>query len=382
MNPPQLSLYIHVPFCKKKCRYCDFYSLPQDESATDAFVEALLVEWDLMRRQYRLHDIPIATLFFGGGTPSMLSLKAWKKISDKLVSSLYFTENYEWSIECNPDSFTEEKALFWLDCGVTRLSIGVQSLVDRELRILGRIHDSQKALEVLGNAVLARFASIGVDIMYGLPGQTASSLKSTIETVFSYPHIRHISAYELTLGETTAFGRHQKRLPLPSEDVQISMTETVVEMLRDRGFERYEISNFSLPGHACRHNQTYWQHTPYIGLGPSAHSYLPPQRFSNSNSIDDYINKLNNRILPTGFTETLDRKALSREMIFLGLRTSRGISETDYRKSIGSDFASPQRAEAIAGFIRTGMMDHVFPFYRLTSKGMLFADAIARELMM
>jgi oxygen-independent coproporphyrinogen III oxidase len=380
-NFESLSLYIHVPFCAQKCNYCDFYSVPYNESAGNGYVDALLLEWKLIKEKYSLENASIETLYFGGGTPSILSLGQWKTIIHTFIQPLRFVRNCEWSIECNPDSFSSETAVLWLDSGVTRLSIGIQTFDDHELRLLGRIHDARQARKLIENPVLLKFKSIGADLMYGIPGQTQGSLESSLNNILDKPVIRHLSAYELTIGEHTDFGSRRGLLPLPSEETIVAMTEMITQKTANRGFKRYEISNFSLPGHRCRHNEAYWRHKPYIGLGPAAHSYLPPRRFSNSNSLAEHIVKLHGRELPTGFSEILDTAALSREMMFLGLRTDQGVNESDFYLRTGRDFASSARLPALAGFVGKGMMEHSPPYWRLTNKGMLFADAIARELL-
>jgi oxygen-independent coproporphyrinogen III oxidase len=382
MELKSLSLYVHVPFCARKCNYCDFYSIPLEASLADEYLDALLIEWELLKKKYSLEGIPIETLYFGGGTPSMLSLGQWKRIMEKFIRPLAFTSSYEWSIECNPDSFSGETALLWLDSGVTRLSIGVQSLIDRELAFMGRVHNAGQALDLLEHPLLLKFNSVGADLMYGIPCQTLDSLTFSLDTTLGAESIRHLSAYELTLNEHTDFGKRRSRglLPLPSEETAAAMTETVKQKTCARGFEQYEVSNFSPPGRHCRHNEAYWRHKPYIGLGPAAHSYLPRQRFSNVGSLDDYTNRLRGRELPTGFCETLDAAALSREMVFLGLRTKQGVNETDFRAMTGMAFASTARLPAIERYVRKGLLEHSPPYWRLIGKGMLFADAVARDL--
>jgi oxygen-independent coproporphyrinogen-3 oxidase len=376
-----ISLYIHVPFCARKCNYCDFYSVPSDPAAIDSYIDTLFIEWEFAKKKYHLKDIPIETLYFGGGTPSILSTRQWKKIIDKLVNKLHFVHGYEWSIECNPDSFSSEAASLWLTAGVTRLSFGIQSLNEKELRLMGRVHSARQALDLLGNPILSKFPSVGADLMYGLPSQTLESLAQSIDTVLAASPISHLSAYELTINPTTDFGRRRKMLPFPPEDALAEMTELLLEKTRAASFERYEISNFSLSGHHCKHNEAYWRHTPYIGLGPAAHSYLPPFRFSNVTSLSGYGEKLRAGTLPVGFSETLDTAALAREMIFLGLRTKQGVNELDFRSMTGLLFSSSARLPILQSFLRKGMMEYEFPFWRLTDSGMLFADGVARELM-
>jgi oxygen-independent coproporphyrinogen-3 oxidase len=351
-----------------------------NESLADDFVNALMIEWELVKEKYSLENVQIETLYFGGGTPSMLTKGQWKTIVERLVKKLPLAPAYEWSIECNPDSFTEEFARFWLDSGVTRLSFGIQSLDDRELRTLGRVHDARQALLALCLPLLERFKSVGADIMYGIPGQTAASLRSTLETVFSMPMVRHLSAYELAIGENTRFAMHRKLLPLPSEDSDNAMMELILRHCREHGFERYEISNYSPPGHHCRHNEAYWRQTPYIGLGPAAHSYMPPCRFSNIKSVREYLSRINNRTLAVDFTEKLGVSEIAREMIFLGLRTAQGVNEREFKAVIGLPFASAARTALLNKYIDRGMIRHEPPHWKLTDRGMLFADGIAGEL--
>jgi putative oxygen-independent coproporphyrinogen III oxidase len=375
-----LSLYIHVPFCIKKCRYCDFYSERSSEPIIDKFIDALIIEWDLVKKKYKLEGVPIATLFFGGGTPSLLSPAQWNKINDCLISRLLLTDDYELSIECNPDSFSVEKAELWAAFGATRLTFGVQSFDERELRILGRAHTIERANEVLSGPVLTSFSSIGIDCMYGLPGQTLQSLETSLNAVFSHPAVNHLSLYELTVSGRTMFGRHRGILPLPDEAVLVRMIELIMRKTRKNGFARYEVSNFARPGHHCRHNMAYWRHTPYIGLGPSAHSYLPPVRFSNINNTLRYSDLLERGELPIDFSETIDTETLSREMVFLGLRTVEGINEERFFDTIGSPFCSNTRKPILEKLLQQKYMLYRRPFWALTEKGMLFADAVARDL--
>jgi oxygen-independent coproporphyrinogen-3 oxidase len=213
-----ISLYIHVPFCAKKCNYCDFYSVEYNEETVGNFVAALCREWELVSSSLGLKNVEIKTIFFGGGTPSILSVKTWEALRKSLVRHLKLTPEIEWTIECNPDSFTKEKAELWLEMGVTRLTFGVQSLNDLELRSLGRIHTAQQAIRALESPILLRFNSIGIDLMYGLPLQTLESFDTTLTAALSVPVVSHLSAYELAVCKETPFGRTED-LPLPDEDV-------------------------------------------------------------------------------------------------------------------------------------------------------------------
>ena len=377
----KLSLYVHIPFCAKKCRYCDFYSLSGNERLIDRFIDAFVNEWERAQTEYGLCNATVSTLFFGGGTPSLLSRGQWQTINDRLISRLHFSPDYELSVECNPESFSAEKAMAWKESGVNRLTFGVQSFNDRELRILGRIHNARGAMDVLSSPVLSQFASIGVDLIYGLPGQTLGSLKQSLDFVFTLTPADHLSAYELTLSDATALGRHTMLLPLPSDDDIVEMNNLIVTYAAQHDFTRYEISNYAKPGKQCRHNQAYWRHEPYLGLGPSAHSYLPPMRFSNVKDLQTYCATLEKGGLPKDFIETIDRETLAREMIFLGLRTSAGIDEENFLLHTGAVFNSGERRRLLAGFLQQERMTYCKPFWALTLQGMLFADGIARELL-
>jgi len=375
-----LSLYIHFPFCIKKCRYCDFYSVPYDSSLADDFIKAVYREWEHIRQKYALDDTVIKTIFCGGGTPSILSSQQWQVFHSQIISTMNIAADVEWTIECNPESFTEEKAEAWLTSGVNRLTVGVQSLNNRELGCMGRVHDADRALGVLGNQVLKKFKSVGVDIMYGVPGQSLASLEQTLELVLSFDGINHISAYELTIAEYTPFGRHKNILPLPSEDLVFEMTGSILRHARKLGFEQYEVSNYAKPGFECRHNKAYWSHLPYIGIGPSAHSYIHPQRFSNIKDIDGYINSLSQGNLPVEFTEIIDTQKIEHEMIFLRLRTREGLDENRFYELTGTTFNNPKRVKILAEMIDSKHLEYTAPWWKLTDKGMLFADGIAAKL--
>jgi oxygen-independent coproporphyrinogen-3 oxidase len=374
-------LYIHVPFCIRKCRYCDFYSLAAGSGQIERYIRNLGREWPLACNADPQCREEVATIFFGGGTPSLLTVEQWEALHRTVTAGIRKTPDCEWTIECNPESFTEAKALAWLAGGVNRLSVGVQSLNDRELRLLGRPHSTAQALAVLRHNTLLRFASVGADIIYGLPGQSLNSLRETLEQLFDIPVINHLSAYELALTGHTPFARHQRLLPLPTEDLVEEMDALIETMAFDRGFERYEISNYARPGHRCRHNEAYWQREPYRGLGPAAHSWLPPIRFANVRDTVRYGDALDRGELPIDFRETLDSNAQANEIVFLGLRRSEGVDEREYERTAGVAFDDAVRRPVLKQFAADGIIIHSPPFWRLTPAGRRVTDAVARELM-
>ena len=376
----KLSLYVHIPFCTKKCRYCDFYSLAGNEGIIDRFIDALVNEWERAQTEYGLCNATVSTVFFGGGTPSLLSRGQWQKINDRLISRLHFSTDYELSVECNPESFSVEKAMAWKESGVNRLSFGVQSFNDRELRVLGRIHNARCAMDVLSSSSLSHFASIGVDLMYGLPGQTLESLEQSLDFVFTHTPVDHFSAYELTLSDATALGRHKMLLPLPSDDDIVEMNNLIAARGAQHDFTRYEISNYVKPGKHCRHNQAYWRHEPYLGIGPSAHSYLPPMRFSNVKDLQTYCATLEKGAFRRILSKRSTGKPYEGDDIF-GATDALGIDEEKFFLSTGVVFNSGERTSLLTGFLQRRQMIYCKPYWSLTRQGMLFADGIARKLL-
>lgn len=376
------SLYIHIPFCVKKCYYCDFYSVPFDSSLASQYIDALGREWEIMQQELSLQSRSVNTVYIGGGTPSLLDNELWGRLNTAIFSKLDLSELEEWSVECNPESFTIKKAFMYADTGVTRLTFGVQSLLPRELSVCGRVHTSRRALEVLGDPRLPEwFDSIGADLIYSLPGQTVESLDTTLSGVLSVPAVKHLSAYELTISPDTPFGRHSKRLPVPSEEHSVEMYELVGRRCRERGMHQYEISNYALRGHESVHNRAYWSHKPYLGLGCSAHSYFHPKRWSNRADVNEYITMLSSGTSPVDFEEIIGPLELAREMIFLGLRNVGGLDEAEFEEKTGMALAGGGRSDLLSEYIGSGLLEKRGKKWIPTPKGMLFAEMMARELM-
>ncbi|MCD7731020.1 MAG: radical SAM family heme chaperone HemW [Oscillospiraceae bacterium] len=270
-------LYIHVPFCRRKCPYCDFYSVTELELA-EKYTEAVI-------RNLRRSEISVDTVYFGGGTPSLLKPN---RIYD-ILSFAGIEENAEITMECNPDSVNPDYLADALSAGINRVSFGVQSLDDSELAALGRIHDAGAAIHAIENAYEAGFRNISADLMLGTAYQTEKSLSETIEKLTALP-INHISAYMLKIESDTPYGKGgSDSLPLPDEDETADMYLFTVQRLKEKGFEQYEISNFSQPDCESRHNLKYWRCEEYFGIGPSAHSYIDGVRKACPKSVRDFI---------------------------------------------------------------------------------------------
>jgi len=323
----------------------------------------------------------IDTIYIGGGTPSLLSVDTWERVDRELFSRIDKARIKEWSIECNPESFGIDKAQAYSKSGVTRLTFGVQSLNDRELSVCGRVHNSDRALEVLRDERLAEmFNSIGIDIIYGLPGQTIDTLNATLSSILSIPSIKHLSAYELTIAKDTPFGKHEKTLSRPDEDTIAEMYEHIGKRCSERGMRQYEVSNYAIDGYESIHNKAYWSHKPYIGLGASAHSYIHPKRWGNICDVDQYISSLSSNQRPIEFEEVLTDKELVEEMLFLGFRNVDGIDKREFKTLTGRWLCDPgSDGEArLREYVDAGLLADSGERLIPTSKGMLFADMMAR----
>jgi oxygen-independent coproporphyrinogen-3 oxidase len=274
-------LYIHIPFCVSKCLYCDFYSLPGRQHLVDSYIDAVLLE----ARGYT--GEAFKTLYIGGGTPSLLGAQGLQKLMDGLNGTFNLGQLDEATIEANPDSAGEEFFQAAGSTGLTRLSIGVQSLDDDELRKAGRAHNAGQATSAILAAFESGFDDVSADIMIGLPGQTEGSLRNTLHKVLGLG-VSHISAYCLAVEEGTPFA-HNPPADLPGDDVQAGLYDMTREMLKEHGFIHYEISNFALPGRQCRHNLNYWRGGDYLGLGPAAASHINGKRLKNESDLEKYI---------------------------------------------------------------------------------------------
>ena len=330
-NKEELSLYIHIPFCVRKCGYCDFLSAPADEKARDRYVQALLMEIERYRGT-ETADRKIKTLYIGGGTPSTLSVKQLECIMQKIKCTFNFHGDMETSMEMNPGTASKEKCRALYQMGINRLSIGLQSTNDMELKTLGRIHSYEDFLNTYTWCREAGFQNINVDLMAALPYQTVESYTTGLRKIIRLAP-EHISAYSLILEEGTPFYQKYNSgcYPLPDEEQERLMYRETEQILSQAGYERYEISNYAKKGYACRHNLVYWQGGDYLGLGLGSSSYMDGVRFHNTTDFNTYVNQ-------GAYVE--DREGLSvqakmEEFMFLGLRVMAGVSGTEFEKRFG-----------------------------------------------
>lgn len=334
-----LSIYLHIPFCARKCLYCDFLSAPADDVTKARYVESLITEIKAEAPKYEAYEV--RTVFIGGGTPSILPAEAIAGIMDTLKEQFYFAKEAEITIEVNPGSAEAEKLLAYYRSGINRLSIGLQSSHDRELQQLGRIHTYQDFLRTYQDAVKSGFNNINIDLMSAIPGQTTESYRETLRQILHLsPMPAHISAYSLIIEEGTPF--YENTPELPDEDADREMYKITDDMLKESGLERYEISNYARKGYACKHNKVYWRRGDYVGFGIGAASLVDNVRFHNDDDISAYIagwEAYKQNILgkpdilrdvqPLTIPEQME------EYMFLGLRLTEGISLKEFEDAFG-----------------------------------------------
>ena len=374
-----LSVYIHIPFCKRKCYYCDFSSFQNcSHSDIDEYMKHLLREIELYRdlgKSYR-----IDTLFIGGGTPSMISSKWIEKLLFGIREVFSFTENPEISIEGNPDTLTYEKMAHYFELEINRLSIGLQSDDRKILKTLGRIHGFEDFLESLEDARRVGYKNINSDLMFGLPGQSLNTFQNTLVEVTKLK-IPHISAYGLIINENTIIGERieQGILPEPDEDVEVDMYNFLRKFLMDQGYEHYEISNFGKPGFQCRHNRTYWKNRNYLGLGLGAHSSMDGVRFYNLESFSSYHQKLQAGEKPIAGSQDISKEEQLRESLMLGLRLTEGIAisclESRYKTNVEESVLNKFNE-----FTKLGLLETSGNRLRLTEKGFYLSNSVFREI--
>lgn len=322
-----LGLYIHIPFCVRKCLYCDFLSAPAGEKEMEHYVGILCGE--IEREGGKYADYSVKTIYIGGGTPSLLSGEGIWRILSLVYQCFHVEKECEISIEANPGTVTYEKLEAWRRAGVNRVSLGVQSLQDKELKALGRIHDSKAFFDTYRMVVESGFNNINIDLMFGIPEQTPGSYADTLEKVMELcQRPNHISAYGLIVEEGTPF--YENTPTLPDEDCEREMYALTEDFLSKYGYRRYEISNYALPGYECRHNMIYWRRGNYLGLGLGAASLIENVRFRNSRDIIKYEGMLREEEQVLSVEEQME------EFMFLGLRMTDGISPDKFFETFGT----------------------------------------------
>ncbi|MBQ8230771.1 MAG: oxygen-independent coproporphyrinogen III oxidase [Lachnospiraceae bacterium] len=376
-----LELYLHIPFCVRKCRYCDFLSGPADVCTQDAYMEALLEE--LKGRSEECAEYEVDTIFIGGGTPSVVKPEWIQKVMDTIRRYYQLSPEAEITMEMNPGTVDREGLEIYCRAGINRLSIGLQSANEEELLKLGRIHTFAQFQKTYRDAVDVGFTNINVDVMSALPEQTVESWRRTLEAVLTLDPIpQHISAYSLIVEEGTPLYDMQERgtLILPDEDSERQMYTLTEELLGQYGFRRYEISNYAREGYECRHNCGYWRRREYLGLGTGAASLMKECRFTNGTGLEEYL------MNPLGMrseVQYLTEEEQMEEFMFLGLRMMEGVSEKTFREAFGRELM-----EVYDSVIRKNVQDGLLEitrgepaFYRLTHRGIDLSNYVMSQFL-
>lgn len=334
-----LSLYLHIPFCVRKCYYCDFPSFPAEEQTKKAYLDALMLE--IKESDFLTDDYEVETVFLGGGTPSLLSVSELSSLTEAIYKRFSFVNHPEMTLECNPATVNSEKLKGFYQLGYQRLSIGLQSAQEEELKQLGRIHTRTDFIKTYNTARMVGFSNLNIDLMTGIPGQTLTSYQDTLCFVLSLQP-EHISAYSLILEEGTPFynwfelGKEMEKkkafslLPLPSEEEEYQLYQETKRTLEEAGLHRYEISNYAKPGFACQHNIGTWERRDYLGFGLSAASCFRETRFRNCGELPRYLKQIQQGETPGQEKYKLNTREQMEEFFFLGLRQIKGVSKRQF----------------------------------------------------
>ncbi len=363
-------LYIHIPFCVKKCAYCDFVSFPDCDCHFERYIDALIGEME------SYNGTEIDTVFIGGGTPSVLPPYLIGRLCDAVNENFVLADDTEWTMEVNPGTVTSEKIQAMLMGGINRVSVGVQSFNDNELQAVGRIHNSREAVSTIIELSSAGFTNISIDLMASLPYQTPESFKKSLETAVSLP-LTHISVYSLIIEDGTPIKKKYDsgEYEMPDEDNDRDLYEFTAELLAQNGFLRYEISNYAKPFCESRHNLKYWNCDEYIGIGVAAHSYVDGVRSYNTEDLTQYLN---------GTTrvgeDILDEVDKMGEFMMLGLRKIKGVDKSEFYKRFGC-LPETVWGDVINKFVKTGFIINNQDFLALTPKGLDVANSIMCEFL-
>lgn len=370
--PDVIALYIHIPFCKRKCKYCSFVSFDDRVKDIPAYIDALKTELRL-----RSVDNTIETVYFGGGTPSLLSAEQLSGILNTVNKYFRIVYDAEISIEANPGTVDLQYLSDIKQAGINRLSLGIQSFNDDELMMLGRVHSSKEAKDAVSDAVKAGFDNVNIDLIYGLPGQTVDDWNVSLHEALEL-HPEHLSLYALTLESQEPLFKEIEagKLPEISTDIAASQYELAEELLEKKGYRHYEISNWARSGRECRHNLVYWQGGSYIGAGVAAHSYIEKRRTANTGDLDKYISALSQNTLPSQEIDEIINPDLEiAESIILGMRLFDGIKLNDFQKRFGINIMK-QYGRQIEELLNFGLIEKKRNSIRLTPQGRLLGNEV------
>lgn len=374
-------LYIHIPFCHQICFYCDFNKVYFKDQPVDAYIDSVGKELALWKQQGAL-NIPLETIFLGGGTPTSLTPAQLEKLLSYIHQYVPMAANLEWTSEANPDELTKDKIQVLFDGGVNRLSMGVQSFDDDLLKRLGRTHSNSDVKRAVDSARQVGFKNLSFDLMYGLPGQTMEQWDDTLERAFAFD-LPHFSAYSLIIEPKTVFYNlmTKGKLNTITEDLEADMYEKLMNEMDQHGLKQYEISNFARPGHESHHNLLYWDNVEYIGVGAGAHGYVDGVRYSNAGPLKKYMSPLDLNERPILDTHIVPIHEKMEEEMFLGLRKTNGVSlshfQTKFQKPIQDVYGEILKKE-----VAKGNLEIASDFVRLTRKGRFVGNEVFEQFLL
>lgn len=376
-NPQEVSVYVHIPFCTKKCDYCHFYVLPNQEALKDPLKHCLELEWKFWQPQIKNRSI--TSIYFGGGTPSLFGAERVNRILELIRSKSCVDKNVEITLEANPENLSYILAREYQQAGVNRVSIGVQSLNDPLLKALSRTHSAKAAIDCIYETKRAGINNISIDLMYDIPHQTVKDWATTLEQVVQLP-ITHLSLYNLTIEPYTSFYKRKSEIEskIPKSEESTAMYLMAQNSLKDVGLNQYEISAFSKHNCYSRHNIGYWLGREFIGMGPSAFSYWKGKRFRNIPNFNKYQSYLLQSQSPIDFEEELDPSAQKRELLVLALRILEGCHLDSFEKKVG--LLEKETKEILHQLVEQGYLQIQNQRICLTEKGILFYDDVAIRL--
>ena len=378
-NQKPMGLYIHIPFCNKKCDYCDFVSFSMSRKAQQLYLEGLFAEIDLLKREY--DDKIFNSIFIGGGTPSIVYEGFIASLSRKLFSSFHFAEKTEFTIEVNPSSFTREKFFEYAESGVNRISVGVQCLDSKILRKHGRIQSVANIKETFKILSESNFPNVNGDIMIGLPGQTTRMVVNTAKFLIKH-NVKHISTYGLQIEKHTALYSKLRngRISLVDDSVIVKIYNKINKLLQKEGFKRYEVSNYARPCFECEHNKKYWNGSDYLGLGVSAYSYIDGYRYYNTKRLDTYLDAMRDGKSAVYSKEYVSQKEKRTERIMLSLRTAKGLDLEQFKQEFNEDILKT-REKQITKLKQLGMIKIEDGFLRVDDDYFYVSNSIIVELL-
>ncbi|MEK6732713.1 MAG: radical SAM family heme chaperone HemW [Candidatus Omnitrophota bacterium] len=369
-------LYIHIPFCRQKCLYCDFYSASYTEDLANSYISVILKQIGELNQNF-------SSIYIGGGTPSILSLD----LLDKLLSGLerFRGADTEFTIEVNPESAEEEKLRLFIERGVNRISIGVQSFDDKKLKALGRIHNVKQAAKAIELSKKSGFKNVSIDMIFGVGGENLKTWQPELEKAIGCG-CQHISCYSLSYEkDTLLFRMREKKAIVPLDDeIAADMYAYTISCLPKMGFEHYEVSNFARPGFECRHNLNYWDNNPYVGLGPSAVSYVDGSRSENVRDAEEYVNKYEKGVSLVVYSEKLSGIRMAKEIAGVKIRVKQGVDYDWFKNKTGFDFEDIIEKGSIDELFKDNLLEYRIDKatrertgIMLTEKGFLFSDTVS-----